>query len=172
MPLLQQEGRRILNLTLSEASNQFQALEVQSQQLSAAEQQLSIQIKELPALARRYTELQQQLKIANESLNRFLTTRQNLRIEAAQTELPWEMIKAPIKPEDPVSPNIPRNLILGFVASALLGIGAALLREKLDNTYHNVDALKDDLKLPLLGALPIDKNFRSSLSASTYSKMT
>ena len=89
MPLLQQEGRRILNLTLSEASNQVQALEVQSQQLSAAEQQLSTQIKELPALARRYTELQQQLKIANESLNRFLTTRQNLRIEAAQTELPW-----------------------------------------------------------------------------------
>ena len=167
MPLLQQEGRRILNLTLSEASNQVQALEVQSQQLSAAEQQLSTRIKELPALARRYTELQQQLKIANESLNRFLTTRQNLRIEAAQTELPWEIIKAPILPEDPISPNIPRNLILGFVASALLGIGAALLREKLDNTYHNVDALKDDLKLPLLGALPIDKSLEANKKANS-----
>ena len=170
MPLLQQEGRRILNLTLSEASNQFQALEVQSQQLSAAEQHLSIQIKELPALARRYTELQQQLKIANESLNRFLTTRQNLRIEAAQTELPWEIIKAPILPEDPVSPNIPRNLILGFVASGLLGIGAALLREKLDNTYHNVDALKDDLKLPILGALPIDKSLEPNKKANSSKK--
>jgi len=167
MPLLQQEGRRILNLNLSEASNQVQALEVQSQQLSAAEQNLSKQINELPALARRYTELQQNLQIANESLNRFLTTRQNLRIEAAQTELPWEMIKAPITPEDPVSPNIPRNLILGFVASALLGIGAALLREKLDNTYHNTDALKDDLKLPLLGALPIDKSLESNKKANS-----
>ena len=167
MPLLQQEGRRILNLTLSEASNQVQALEVQSQQLSAAEQQLSTRIKELPALARRYTELQQQLKIANESLNRFLTTRQNLRIEAAQTELPWEIIKAPILPEDPVSPNIPRNLILGFVASGLLGVGAALLREKLDNTYHNVDTLKDDLKLPLLGALPIDKSLEANKKANS-----
>ena len=167
MPLLQQEGRRILNLTLSEASNQVQALEVQSQQLSAAEQQLSTRIKELPALARRYTELQQQLKIANESLNRFLTTRQNLRIEAAQTELPWEIIKAPILPEDPISPNIPRNLILGFVASGLLGVGAALLREKLDNTYHNVDALKDDLKLPLLGALPIDKSLEANKKANS-----
>ncbi len=162
IPLLQQEGQRIVNLNLSEAANQVQALEVQSQQLTSAEQTLSKQIQELPALARRYTELQQNLQIANESLNRFLTTRQNLRIEAAQTELPWEMIKAPITPEDPVSPNIPRNLILGFVASALLGIGAALLREKLDNTYHNVDALKDDLKLPLLGALPIDKSLEKN----------
>ena len=162
IPLLQQEGRRILNLTLSEAANQVQTLEVQSQQLSAAEQKLGQQIQQLPALARRYTELQQNLQIANESLNRFLTTRQNLQIEAAQTELPWEIIKAPTLPEDPVSPNIPRNLTLGFVASALLGIGAALLREKLDNTYHNVDALKDDLKLPLLGALPIDKNLENN----------
>lgn len=162
IPLLQQEGRRILNLTLSEAANQVQTLEVQSQQLSAAEQKLGQQIQQLPALARRYTELQQNLQIANESLNRFLTTRQNLQIEAAQTELPWEIIKAPTLPEDPVSPNIPRNLILGVVASALLGIGAALFREKLDNTYHNVDALKDDLKLPLLGALPIDKNLENN----------
>lgn len=170
MPLLQQEGRRILNINLSEASNQVQALEVQSQQLSAAEQTLSQQIKELPTLARRYTELQQQLKIANESLNRFLTTRQNLRIEAAQTELPWEMIKAPVTPEDPVSLNIPRNLILGFVASGILGISAALLREKLDNTYHNVDALKDDLKLPLLGALPIDKSLEPNKKAFSSKK--
>ncbi|MCJ8283771.1 MAG: polysaccharide biosynthesis tyrosine autokinase, partial [Rivularia sp. ALOHA_DT_140] len=170
MPLLQQEGRRILNLTLSEANNQVQALEVQRQQLSAAEQRLGQQINELPALARRYTDLQQQLKIANESLNRFLTNRQNLRIEAAQTELPWEMIKAAIVPENPVSPNIPRNLILGFVASALLGIGAALLREKLDNTYHSVDALKDDLKLPLLGALPIDKSLESNKKDNSSKK--
>ena len=162
LSLLEQEASRNLNLTLAEAANQVQTLEVQSQQLSAAEQKLNQQVKQLPALARRYAELQQNLQIANESLNRFLTTRQNLRIEAAQTELPWEMIKAPVKPQEPVSPNIQRNLLLGFAASVLLGIGAALLREKLDDTYHNVNALKDDLKLPLLGALPIDKNLQNN----------
>ncbi|NJO59324.1 MAG: polysaccharide biosynthesis tyrosine autokinase [Richelia sp. RM2_1_2] len=162
IPLLQQEGRRILDLTLSDAANQVQALEVQTQQLTVAEQKLSQQINQLPALARRYTELQQNLQIANESLNRFLTTRQNLRIEAAQTELPWEMIKAPVEPKNPVSPNISRNLTLGFVASALLGMGAALLREKLDNTYHHVDTLKNDLKLPILGVVPFDKYLQNS----------
>lgn len=158
LPLLQEEARRTLNLTLSEAENRVQTLEVQSQQLAGVEQKLSQQVDQLPGLVRRYQELQQNLQIANESLNRFLTTRQNLRIEAAQTELPWEMIKAPTKPGNPVSPDVQRSLILGAVASALLGVGGALLREKLDNTYHNVNGLKDDLKLPLLGALPIDKN--------------
>ncbi|MEO1374622.1 MAG: polysaccharide biosynthesis tyrosine autokinase [Cyanobacteria bacterium J06635_10] len=172
LPLLQQEGRRILSITLSEAANQVKTLELQTQQLTAAEQKLSQNIKQLPALARKYTELQQNLQIANESLNRFLTTRQNLQIEAAQTELPWEMIKAPVKPENPVSPNIQRNLILGFVASALLGIGAALLREKLDNTYHNVDALKKDLKLPLLGALPIDKHLKNNQKRTSKVKFS
>lgn len=170
LSLLQQEASRNLNLTLAEAANQVQTLEVQSQQLSAAEQKLNQQVKQLPALARRYAELQQNLQIANESLNRFLTTRQNLRIEAAQTELPWEMIKAPVKPKNPVSPNVQRNLLLGFGASVLLGIAAALLREKLDNTYHNVDALKDDLKLPLLGALPINNNLQNNQKRTAKAK--
>ncbi len=170
LSLLEQEASRNLNLTLAEAANQVQTLEVQSQQLSAAEQKLNQQVEQLPALARRYAELQQNLQIANESLNRFLTTRQNLRIEAAQAELPWEMIKVPVKPQNPVSPNIQRNLLLGFVGSALLGIAAALLREKLDNTYHNVDTLKDDLKLPLLGALPIDKNLQNNQKRTAKAK--
>jgi capsular exopolysaccharide synthesis family protein len=162
MPLLQQEGQRILNLNLSEAQNQVQALEVQSQQLKTAEQNLNQQIKQFPALARRYAELQQNLQIANESLNRFLTTRQNLQIEAAQTELPWEMIKAPNKPENPLPSNIQRNLILGGIASVLMGVGAALLREKLDKTYHNIDTLKVDLVLPLLGVLPFDRGLQKN----------
>ena len=158
MPLLEEEGKRILTLNLSEAQNQVQTLEVQSQQLRAAEQNLSQRIKQFPALARRYAELQQNLQIANESLNRFLTTRQNLQIEAAQTELPWEMIKAPTKPENALSSNNQRNLILGGIASILMGVGAALLIEKLDRTYHNVGTIKDDLLLPLLGVLPFDRS--------------
>ena len=161
MPLLAEEGKRILNLNLSEAQNQVQVLEVQSQQLRAAEQNLNQRIKQFPALARRYAELQQNLQLANESLNRFLTTRQNLQLEAAQTELPWQMIKAPTKPENALSSNNQRNLILGSVASLLMGVGAALLIEKLDRTYHNVGTIKDDLLLPLLGVLPFDRSLQN-----------
>ncbi|MEO1428970.1 MAG: polysaccharide biosynthesis tyrosine autokinase [Cyanobacteria bacterium J06633_8] len=171
IPLLQREGQRILNITLADAKNKVEALEVELQQFSPTEQKFNQRIKELPAIARRYSDLQQNLKLANESLNRFLAARQNLQIQAAQTELPWEMIKAPVKPQNPVSPNIQRNLILGFAASILLGLGAALVKEKLDKTYRNVNKLKNDLKLPLLGTLPIHndlkKDYKNYLKAES-----
>lgn len=171
MPLLQQESQRILDVNLSEVRNRVTSLEAELQNFSATEQRLKRRIRELPALTRRFNELQQNLQLANESLNRFLATRQNLQIEAAQTELPWEMIKAPVKPENPVSPSVQRNLILGLAGSVLLGLGAALVKEKLDKRYHNVNKLKNDLKLPLLGTLPIDndlkKDYRNYLKAES-----
>jgi capsular exopolysaccharide synthesis family protein len=38
-----------------------------------------------------------------------------------------------------------------------LGIGAALLAEKLDNVFHSANELKDSTRLPLLGVIPYQK---------------
>ncbi len=160
LPILRQEARRVLGLKLAEAAAQVRNLEVNSQEIARVEQNLQSQFQQLPILARRYTELQQELKIATESLDRFLTTRQNLQIETAQTELPWQLVQAPTQPQSPVSPNIQRSLILGLVASSLLGIGTGLLLEKLDNTYHSLDDIKEKLKLPLIGTIPFDKQLQ------------
>lgn len=172
LPLLQQEAQRVLGLKVAEVATQIQSLEVQSQELENAENQLAQKSKQLPVLARQYSELQRDLQIATESLNRFLSTRENLQIQIAQTELPWELIQAAFTPEEPISPNIPRNLILGFVASFLLGIGVSLLMEKLDNTYHSTNNLKEKIKLPLLGVLPFDKKVQNSQSLSLLQKVS
>ncbi|WP_017314690.1 GumC family protein [Mastigocladopsis repens] len=157
LPLLRQEAQRVWSIKVAEVANEIQNLESQSQTLVLAEKKLHQKAEQLPVLARQYTELQRNLQVATESLNRFLTTRENLQIEAAQTQIPWQLVQAPVQPQVPVSPNTQRNLILGFVASTLFGIGGALLTEKLDNTYHTVDALKDKLKLPLLATIPFEK---------------
>ena len=157
-PLLLQESKYVLDAKLAEVVNQVQLLEVQSRQLAKLEQEVQLKRKQWPILARKYTELQRSLQIATESLNRFLSTRETLQIQISQTELGWQLLKAPTKPEYPVvSSDLSRNLILGIGASILLGVGVALLIEKLDNTYHNVDALKDKVKLPLLGNIPFEK---------------
>ncbi|QSJ15257.1 polysaccharide biosynthesis tyrosine autokinase [Nostoc sp. UHCC 0702] len=157
-PLLLQESKYVLDAKLAEVVNQVQLLEVQSRQLAKLEQEVQLKRKQWPILARKYTELQRSLQIATESLNRFLSTRETLQIQISQTELGWQLLKAPTKPEYPVvSSDLSRNLILGIGASILLGVGVALLIEKLDNTYHNLDALKDKVKLPLLGNIPFEK---------------
>jgi capsular exopolysaccharide synthesis family protein len=157
LPLLHQEAQRVWSIKVAQVANEIQNLESQSQTLAQAEKTLQKKVEQLPVLARQYTELQRNLQVATESLNRFLTTRETLQIEAAQTQVPWQLVQAPVQPEVPVSPNTQRNLVLGFVASTLLGIGSALVIEKLDDTFHTVDALKEKLKLPLLATIPFEK---------------
>jgi len=157
LPLIRKEAQRSWTIKLAEVANEIQTLDSQRQVLVQYEKRLYQEVEELPVLAREYTELQRNLQIATESLNHFLTTRESLQIEVAQTQVPWQLVQAPTQPEAPISPDIPRNLMLGFVASTLLGISSALLVEKLDNTYHTVDAFKEKLKLPLLATIPFEK---------------
>lgn len=162
LPLVQKEAQRVLGGKFGESTAEVQILEVQSQELAKAEQTFDLQVKQLPTVARRYSELQRDLQIATDSLTRFLMTRQTLQIENAQTELPWELIQAAVQPKKPISPNIPRNFLLGMVASTLLGLGAGLLIEKTDNTYHTLESIKEKIKLPLLGVLPFDNKVQNT----------
>ncbi|MBE9231814.1 polysaccharide biosynthesis tyrosine autokinase, partial [Cuspidothrix issatschenkoi LEGE 03284] len=162
LPLIEAEASRALNIKIAEAVTQIRKIEVDSKQLAETEQQLQNKLKQLPVLSRQYTDIQRNLQLANESFNRFLASREQLQIEVAQTELPWELIQRPNQPEYPISPNIPQNLLLGFVASFLLGLGAAVLMEEVDNTYHTIDSIKDKIKLPILGTLPFDKTITNN----------
>ncbi len=154
LPVLEAEAQRVLNARSAGAINDIQVLETQSQTLAQAESQLQQTLTELPTLAREYSDLQRELEIAVQALSRFLETRETLQIEAAQTEIPWELIKPPLEPKAPISPSVQRSLLVGVVASLLLGVGAALLLEKLDRVCHSVDEIKASLKLPILGIVP------------------
>ncbi len=157
LPLLEQEAQRVLGTRQALAANNLQVMAVQSNTLAEAEAETAQGLGLLPALIRQYTDLQRELEVATAALTRFRTTRETLEIEAAQTEIPWQLIEAPVQPTEPISPNLKRSLVLGFVASLILGIGAALLLEKLDDVYHTVDELKAGTKLPLLGTLPFNR---------------
>lgn len=171
LPLLRQEAQRLLGVKFAEVATQLQTLEVQSQELTKIEQKLAQRRNQLPVLTRQYTELQRKLQFANESLNRFLSNRENLQIQISQTELGWQLLQAPTTPDIPISSlNIQRNLILGLIASILSGIGIVLLIEKLDNTYHTVDELKTKLKQPLLGNIPFEKQFQTKQNRTLNQK--
>jgi len=166
LPVLQQEAKRALGNKLVEVGNQIAGLEMQAAKIAQAENSSNQQIKQLPALARHYTDLQRELVIATQSLNRFLEKRESLQIEVAQKEIPWQVIAAPQIPTLPISPNVQRTLILGAIAGILAGIGAALLLERLDNGFHSAEDLKELIKLPLLGVIPFHKQLKSQAFAT------
>jgi succinoglycan biosynthesis transport protein ExoP len=173
LPLLNQEATRLLgdrlvspadaqmtatsidlSRQLINAANKVQMLEARSQTLQRVDQELKQEFGLVPALARQYTDLQRELAIATESLNRFLATRETLQIDASQKSVPWQLISEPTAPRYPISPNVPRNLMMGIIAGLLAGTAAALVKEKLDNVFHSPEDLKVYTKRPTLGVIP------------------
>ncbi|MEB3830080.1 GumC family protein [Phormidium sp. CCY1219] len=151
-----------LDLTnqLMEAVNQMEVLRARQWAIAQAEKLMRQQMQEQATLMRQYTDLQRELQVATESLNRFLAVRENLQIEAAQNAMPWQLISAPEVPENPISPNVPRSILLGAIAGILAGIGAALLAEKLDTKFHSPEDIKDTMGVPLLGVIPFQKELK------------
>ena len=152
-PLLQQESRRVER---SMASS-IQDLENREQALSQSITVLNQRIKQLSVITREYTDIQREVQIATDNLNQFLTKREGLRIDAAQRQIPWQLLTPPGEPI-PSAASAKRNLILGTSLGVLLGVGAALALDRLSNVIHTAKEVKSTTKLPLLGVIPLNHN--------------
>lgn len=186
--LLEQEERRIVGDRLSDATGeslniaapnsarlreiqklldaykQVQVLQSQNQAINIAESSLRQRVKQFPELVRQEDDLEGQLKIATDNLNQFLSKREELRIEASQKQVPWQILTPPTEPQN-AAPSPQRNLILGLGLGLLLSIGIALAIDKLNNVFYNSKEVKDKTRLPIVGKIPFikfDKNGKPS----------
>ncbi|WNZ47083.1 polysaccharide biosynthesis tyrosine autokinase [Leptolyngbya boryana CZ1] len=147
-----------LNRQLITVSNEINALEARDRSLVATARQLQVNLKAIPSLIRQDVDLQRELKVANDSLDRFLASRETLQIEAAQNTQPWQIISAPSQRPAPIFPSIPQSAALGALGSLFLSVLAALLVDKLDDVLYSAEDLKQDTKIPLLSVIPFYKN--------------
>ncbi|WP_167106182.1 polysaccharide biosynthesis tyrosine autokinase [Mycobacterium sp. DL592] len=60
-------------------------------------------------------------------------------------------------PEKPVSPKPLLNITAGLALGIALGVGLAILREKLDNTVKDRRELEEISQVSLVGSIPLDK---------------
>ena len=152
IPLLKQEGEQVER----ETAARIRELEGRNQSLAQTIDSLEQQIKQLSVVNRGYNEIEQESKIASDNLNQFLAKREALRIDAAQKQVPWQLL-APIGEPQPSSSNFKKNIILGTVVGMLLGLGVAIFVDKLTNIIYTSKEVKDLTKLPLLGVIPFEK---------------
>ncbi|MDT5076411.1 MAG: tyrosine-protein kinase, partial [Mycobacterium sp.] len=61
----------------------------------------------------------------------------------------------------PVTPKTTRNIALGVAVGVLLGVGLALLRDRLDNTVKDRRSLEEITHVGLVGTIPLDKDRRN-----------
>jgi len=149
LALLGREGRQVQ----TEVASRIRELEARNRILTQAENDLNQQIKQLSVVSRRYADIQRELKIATDNLNQFLAKREALRIDAGQRKAPWQILTPPTDPI-PSSANTKRSAMLGAILGVLLGVGVALLLDKISNILHSPEEVKDVSKLPILGVIP------------------
>ena len=161
----QNSVRRQLIQQMADTANQIQLLEASLQANIQATQELNLQIRQYPAIVTEYGKLQRELKIATDTLSQLLSKQEALRVDAAQQEIPWELIMSPMIPRDkkgefiPVSPRIPL-VAVSIIAGLLLGSLAAFAIENVKNVFYDPEDVKNESQLPLLGVIPFTKELQ------------
>ncbi|GGE99208.1 polysaccharide biosynthesis tyrosine autokinase [Mycetocola zhadangensis] len=74
----------------------------------------------------------------------------------AMSPVKLTMVQQADVPSTPVSPRVPLNLALGAFVGLALGLGAAVLREMLDNKVRNERDLQALTPAPVIGAIAFD----------------
>ncbi len=154
---------------LVEAGNQIRVLETRSQKISQDRRGFDGRLQQFPVVARQYADLTRELEIATQTLTRLQTQRETLRVEAAQSRPPWELISEPVIPRDAdgnpqPEPNKASNLMIAGVGlGLLLGTLLALLLERYRNVFYTVEDIQEEIKLPLLGVIPFSRGAKQSL---------
>ena len=66
-------------------------------------------------------------------------------------------------PTNPIKPNVPRNLELGFLLGLACGIGLAFVLESLDTSIRTIEEISAISTLPTLGTIPLQISSNGSL---------
>ena len=173
--VLQIEANRLVN----KAADPIAVAAARNAAIARSEAEVNQKIQQLPSVARQYADLQRELVIATESLNKFSSRREALQIDVAQQEVPWELLTPPKLNRDssgvPVNVNaISKVRFLGLIAvlAILLGVGVGFLAEIAQDILQTTDETKRFAKLPLLGTIPLNdaENTSGTLIPNFFSK--
>ena len=144
---------------LIETTNQIQLLEIQLASLRSIQNQFEQQAQLLPNIYRQYAEVKQELGVANQTLDQLSTQRDALRIELAQSQVPWEIVSSPQLVQDslgnpaPLPQNSEKQLMMSLIGSLFIGIGTTMFFEKSRNIFYTVEDIETQLRSPVLGTV-------------------
>jgi polysaccharide biosynthesis transport protein len=127
--------------------------------LAAAENQLSHQIKAIGREIDPWSTSAQASALSNQQavLKGQLA---QLQVAGATASTGLELVTPATVPTSPSSPKPSQDALLGLVAGLVLGIGAAFLRDSLDDTLADSRALEGVSGVPVLATVPMVPSWR------------
>lgn len=167
VPQSQSALQKTLGQQLIATINEIQVLNIQNQALNQAAVSIDEELRRFPGVKRQHTDLQAKLAIDRQLLNKLLLDREEFRVRTAQNEIPWQVVKQPTLLKDSKGRLIStarkgwHKIGFATLGGLLLGLGAALLKEKRQNIFYGLNDLKDSVPLSLMGMIPFDKELKS-----------
>jgi succinoglycan biosynthesis transport protein ExoP len=119
-------------------------------------QQISVlgkQIKSLPKDAAQAVALSNQQAVLKGQLAQ-------LEVAGATASTGLQLVTPAVTPTSPSSPKPVQDAILGLLAGLVLGIGAALLRDNLDDTLTSGESVEQIVDAPVLASVPVVASWR------------
>ena len=107
-----------------------------------------------PEVQKEYDSIDLKLRYALSNLGALSRAKEEFKLSLAQTSVPWKIIAQPLVDSKPFKPSIPFTLATSIIFALLGGMAFALLRERFDYVYHDIDEIKSELNLPILGSIP------------------
>jgi polysaccharide chain length determinant protein (PEP-CTERM system associated) len=112
--------------------------------------------QELISLSRDYDNIK---KSYDELLTKRIEARLAENLEKSRQGEQFTILERAVPPTDPYAPNPLFFLAGGFAFGALLGLGAAVLREQTDSTYADAESLQQAFPgVPVLATIPVFKS--------------
>jgi receptor protein-tyrosine kinase len=93
-------------------------------------------------------------QLASPQARTLRTQNEQLSILAALQTGNAELVQPANAPSSPSSPQTTRNVVFGFILGLLLGLGLAVLLERIDRRLRSVSELGEAFGRPVLGAVP------------------
>ena len=128
------------------------------EQLRAELASIEAKLAATPAVEEQLAALEREHRGVLESYQDYSSKRVEASVAAAmesrQKGERFRVLESAIPALDPVSPNRPVILLIGFLLAVALGAGWALVVEAADESFHDWRSLQDRLELPVLAAIP------------------
>ena len=138
---------------ITQEEDTISALAVQEKALEERLANYSQKLQEIPAQSIELAQLQRAQQSSEQLYIRLVEKLQETSI-AEEAEVGYaEIIRPALTPEEPDGAGMARNLLIGIVLGLVLGVGAALARQKLDTRIYTPDDLKE-YEFEMLGTVP------------------
>ena len=137
---------------------QIESLRSERREMRGKLELLDLRVSQSPEVEREYLELARDL---DSSRGRFRELRDKQmqaqvaeQLERGRKAERFTLIEPPIFPEKPYRPNRTLILMMGVMLALAGGIGAAALRETIDQTVHSARDVTRVMQVPMLAVLP------------------